>query len=108
MADLLMKLGVQESDLMIEDASRTTYDNAVETTKLLKKRQIRMALLVTDAVDMFRALRCFRKQGVELIPSPCHYRATSYQFSLPGFIPNPRAAVNCNRACHEWLGTVWY
>jgi len=108
MADLLIKLGVKESDVTIEEVSRTTYENAVETTKLLKERQIRKALLVTDAVDMFRALRCFRKQGVELIPSPCHYRATSFQVSLPAFVANPRAALNCNRAFHEWLGMGWY
>jgi uncharacterized SAM-binding protein YcdF (DUF218 family) len=108
MADFLIQMGVKESDLVIEDTSRTTYENAVECAKLLQEGRIDRAVLVTDAVDMYRAERCFRKQGVDLIPSPCHYRATSYQFTLLGLLPNPEAARNCYRVWHEWLGTVWY
>jgi uncharacterized SAM-binding protein YcdF (DUF218 family) len=108
MADFLVQLGVKAADLIIEDQSRSTYENAVESTRLLKQEGIDNAILVTDAVDMYRATRCFRKQGVELTPSPSHFRATSYQFTLLGFIPNAGAARNWQRVAHEWLGTLWY
>jgi uncharacterized SAM-binding protein YcdF (DUF218 family) len=108
MSDFLIQLGVRATDMVLEESSRTTYENALECTKLLEKRQIRKAVLVTDAVDMFRALRCFRKQGVELLPSPCHYRAVRSSVSLFTFIPNPGAARNCQRVCHEWMGMAWY
>jgi uncharacterized SAM-binding protein YcdF (DUF218 family) len=105
---LLIQLGVKEADLAIEDASRTTYENAVECAKLLWESRMDRVVLVTDAVDMYRAERCFRKQGVEVIPSPCHYRATSCRFTLRGLLPNSGAAGTCYRVWHEWLGTLWY
>jgi uncharacterized SAM-binding protein YcdF (DUF218 family) len=108
MAEFLVRLGVPASDIVQENSSRTTYENAVESAKLLQQRHIRKAVLVVDAVDMFRALRCFRKQGVELVPSPCHYRATEFRASLFAFVPSPSAAQAWQRAGHEWLGTAWY
>jgi uncharacterized SAM-binding protein YcdF (DUF218 family) len=108
MADYLEQLGVKPSDVMREDSSRTTYENAVESARLLKERSVSRVVLVVDAVDMFRADACLRKQGIEVVPAPCHYRATRFRFSVPAFLPNPEAAVNVQRVWHEWLGVVWY
>jgi uncharacterized SAM-binding protein YcdF (DUF218 family) len=108
MRDFLVRVGVRDSDIKVEDSSRTTYENAVECAKLLKHAGLEKAVLVTDAVDMFRALRCFRKQGLELTPSPCRYRATEFKATIFAFLPSPGAAKGCQRAWHEWLGTVWY
>ena len=108
MAAFLVQLGVKAADIVQEDSSRNTYENAVQTSRLLKEREIRKAVLVVDAVDMFRALSCFRQQGLELEPAPCHYRATEFEMSFFDFVPNPGAAVHGQRAWHEWLGTAWY
>jgi uncharacterized SAM-binding protein YcdF (DUF218 family) len=108
MADFLVQLEVNRADLIIEDQSRSTYENAVQSTHLLKQSEIAEAVLVTDAVDMYRALCCFRKQGVTLTPSPCHFRATSFEWELLDFIPNAGAARTWQRVAHEYLGTLWY
>ena len=108
MAAFLIQLGVKAGDIVQEDSSRSTYENAVQTSKLLKEREIQKAVLVVDAVDMFRALSCFRQQGFELEPAPCHYRATEFEMSFFEFVPNPGAAARCQRAWHEWVGTAWY
>jgi uncharacterized SAM-binding protein YcdF (DUF218 family) len=108
MRDFLVQLGVKAGDIVMEEASTTTYENAVECAKLLKQRRIDNAVLVTDAVDMYRALRCFRKQGLELTPAPCHYRATDLDTSFYVLLPSPGATLRCHRAWHEWLGTAWY
>jgi uncharacterized SAM-binding protein YcdF (DUF218 family) len=108
MADFLRQLGVKPTDLIVEGASRTTFENAVESARLLMSRRLSSVLLVTDAVDMFRAVRCFEKQGVAVIPAPCHYRATPFQATLFTFLPSHKAVSNCHRVWHEWLGTVWY
>jgi uncharacterized SAM-binding protein YcdF (DUF218 family) len=108
MADFLVQLGVKREDLIIEDQSRSTYENAVQSTHLLKQSEIDAAVLVTDAVDMYRAMSCFRKQGVALTPSPCHFRATSFKWELLDFIPNAGAARTWQRVAHEYLGTLWY
>jgi uncharacterized SAM-binding protein YcdF (DUF218 family) len=108
MGDFLGQLGVRNEDLLLEDRSRTTYENAVECAKLLKERGIRRVVLVVDAVDMPRAAGCLRKQGIEVSPSPCHYRATTFHLSLFSFIPTPGAAATFRRVWHEWLGLAWY
>ncbi len=108
MADFLRQLGVPAADLIVEDASRTTFENAVECGKLLRARRIDKALLVADAVDLFRAEKCFHKQGVAVIPAGCHYRATEFHPSVGAFVPSPGAARSCQRVWHEWLGTAWY
>jgi uncharacterized SAM-binding protein YcdF (DUF218 family) len=108
MRDFLVQLGVRPPDIIVEDTSRTTYENAVESVKLLRRHRLHRAVLITDAADMFRAIACFRKQGVEVAPSACHYRATRLEGSYLDFLPSPVAGCGCQRAWHEWLGAGWY
>lgn len=108
MRDFLVQLGVRESDVLVEDASRTTYENAVESVKVLKARGLRRALLVTDGVDLFRAARCFQKQGAVPVASASWYRASGLEGTLFDYLPSPGAARGCQRAWHEWLGVLWY
>src|SRR5262249_58289118 len=95
-------------DVTTEEASRTTYENAVECSKLLGQRGVHKVVLVTEAVHMFRAERCFRKQGVEAVPSACNHRATELPGALLDFVPTANALEDCQDAVHEWLGTAWY
>jgi uncharacterized SAM-binding protein YcdF (DUF218 family) len=108
MRDFLVQLGVRPSDILVEDTSRTTYENAVESARLLRRHRLDRAVLVTDAVDMFRAVACFRKQGLEVAPAACHYRAARLEGSVFDLLPSPGAARGCQRAWHEWLGAAWY
>lgn len=108
MRDLLLRLGVAESDVIVESRARTTYENAVETRKLLAARKLQGIVLVTEAVHMPRALRCFRKQGVKAIPAACLHRATKFRWKPDFFLPSPDAIRNLSAALHEWLGLAWY
>ena len=108
MRDFLIGVGVNPADVLLEDQSRTTYENAVGCARLLRGRQVGTVVLVTDAVHMYRAERCFRKQGLTVIPAPCNYRATEFRWSLPAFLPHAHAAVGSQEVFHEWLGTLWY
>ncbi len=108
MGDFLRQLGVQSSDLVQEEGSQTTYENAAECAHILKERGIHRVVLVVDAVDMRRAAGCLRKQGVEVVPAPSHSAATHFGWSVTAFLPDPRAAEPVQRVWHEWVGTVWY
>jgi uncharacterized SAM-binding protein YcdF (DUF218 family) len=59
-------------------------------------------------VDLFRAERCFRKQGAEPVASASWYRAAQRERSLFDYLPSPGAAGGCQRAWHEWSGAGWY
>src|SRR5262249_4883172 len=71
MRDFLRDQGVAELQILVEDHSRTTYENAVKAAELLRERGLRHIVLVTDAEHMFRSAGCFRKQGLEVTPAPC-------------------------------------
>jgi uncharacterized SAM-binding protein YcdF (DUF218 family) len=108
MREFLVGHGVRPDDVIVENGSRSTYENAVETRKLLEERGIREVVLVTDASHMRRAVRCFRKQGIHVTPSACRHRATEFPSSVSAWLPDVGAASGCINAAHEWFGLAWY
>jgi uncharacterized SAM-binding protein YcdF (DUF218 family) len=108
LADFLVRLGVKPSDLILEKRSRSTYENAVECRRVLEQRGIRRVVLVTDATHLCRAVRCFRRQGVEVLPSGCWYQASEFRWEAGSFLPHPAAAESSRAVFHEWAGLGWY
>lgn len=108
MRDLLVSLQVPGDRILVEGRARTTYENALFTRSLLQPRGITHVVLVTEALHMPRSLAVFRAAGFEVTPSACGYIAAG-PVSWPGaLLPNAFAAVNIQRATHEWLGLAWY
>lgn len=105
---LLRQLGVAPDDLILEEQSRTTYENALCCREVLKPRGVRRIVLVTDATHMLRAARTFRAAGFEVVPAACNYRAGLWKLTLGDFLPSADAAANIGTTCHEWLGLLWY
>ncbi|NLS95777.1 MAG: YdcF family protein [Planctomycetaceae bacterium] len=99
---------IPDSNLLVEDRSTTTYENAVETRSLLQERNIRKIVLVTDAMHLPRAMACFRAQGIEVVPAGCRYRSAGFQWVPLAFVPSSTSAVVVAEAAHEWIGLLWY
>jgi uncharacterized SAM-binding protein YcdF (DUF218 family) len=108
MRELLVKLGVRPEDLIVENQSFSTYENAVACRKIIQERGFQQVVLVTDASHLPRAIRCFRAQGIDVVPSGCQYRSPCLDARLPGALPSVDAAKMIQRACHEWEGILWY
>jgi uncharacterized SAM-binding protein YcdF (DUF218 family) len=108
MRDFLIDLSVKQEDILVEDESLTTYENAVESIQLLRAQGIQHAVLVTDAAHMYRSQRCFEKLGFPVTPSACRHDATEMKFRPEVLLPNPAAAHNSRRVFHEWCGLLWY
>jgi uncharacterized SAM-binding protein YcdF (DUF218 family) len=108
MRDFLVDHGVAAADMIEEGDAQTTHENAVNTARLLKERGVGRVLLITSAYHMKRAERCFRKQGVDVVPCGCHYKARRFEPDLAAFLPNPVWAREVALALHEWLGIAWY
>jgi len=108
MSDFLADVGVAPADLALEDQSRTTYENAVQTRRLLEPQGVQRIVLVTSATHLRRAVLCYRAQGFEVTPRGCNYRATQFQWSPRTFLPSCDAARALNVAVHEWIGLFWY
>ena len=108
MGEFLTKLGVQSPDLVLEEESRTTYENALKSAEWLQARGIKRVVLVADAVAMARAAGCLRAQKIEVYPAPCHIRAACIRWSLYSFLPSVDTARDFEEVWHEWLGLAWY
>ncbi len=106
MSEFLVTQGIPATDLQIEAKSSTTYENAVQTRKLLDRLSARRILIVTDAVHLPRAALCFQTQGFEVQVSACDY--SDWEWSLSDFLPHIGAAWDVERTAHEWLGITYY
>jgi uncharacterized SAM-binding protein YcdF (DUF218 family) len=108
MRDFLLTQGVRPDDLIVESSSRTTYENAVDSARLLNDQDIHRVVLVTDAAHLRRAVACFRKQGLDVVPCGCHYRALGRNGGPADYLPDPSAAAGVEDAAHEWFGLAFY
>jgi uncharacterized SAM-binding protein YcdF (DUF218 family) len=105
MATFIEDLGVPASALLLEDQSRTTSENAINTIALLHERGINEALLVTSAMHMPRALGVFRKLGLNVIAAPTDFEAVPPVG--PWFLrwmPDSDALDGSSRALKEYAG----
>lgn len=108
MRDFFRQHGIPEADLVLEESSRTTHENAVGCREVLEPLGVRRVVLVTEAAHMYRSVLSFRRQGFDVTAAPCNYHLRRFGWSLHSFLPEPGAAANSQGVCHEWLGTLWY
>jgi uncharacterized SAM-binding protein YcdF (DUF218 family) len=88
MRRLLMAEGVPADVLATEDASQSTHENALYTARLLAGDNGSKVLLTSD-YHMFRAVRAFRKVGMNVLPLPipdARKRATQWLRRWPAFL----------------------
>jgi uncharacterized SAM-binding protein YcdF (DUF218 family) len=106
MAHTLRSLGSARWSIRTEAHSRTTYENAVETSKLLGART-RIAL-VTSALHMPRAMAVFSRQGFHATPFPCGFLAGPPVPGVMEYVPDVVALKESTSAINEWVGLALY
>jgi uncharacterized SAM-binding protein YcdF (DUF218 family) len=110
--DVLVQNGIPSEDILVENKSKNTHENAVETKKLLQSYpEIQSVLLVTSALHMTRSKACFEKEGFENFGcfSTDHFVGEKRGYSIGQFIlPNASNFVSWQSLIHEWLGYVSY
>ncbi len=90
-----------------EDKSRNTAENAMYSHQLLSQSHIKRVLLVTDALQMARAVKQFQGRGLEVIPAPTHFVGI-FKNRILDYIPAAYALELSTRTIHEILGRLWY
>ena len=63
-------LGVPKQNILFEDKSHDTHENALFTAELLKEHQLKSIILVTSASHMKRSALVFNKLGMPVYPAP--------------------------------------
>jgi len=110
MKALAMELGVQENEIITEDSSQNTMQNAARLKKLLTGQGQSRIGLVTSALHMSRAERVFKKVFPEdtIVPVPVGYLYGPPKGPLESMIPSVDALHLSTDALHEWIGMLWY
>lgn len=106
----LKKIDFPDSLYIIENESRNTYENAVNTAKILKEKYPNgKFLLITSGYHMRRSLGCFAKAGLNCDPFSTDMHGGEGRLSFDYFIvPEVSVLNDWNILFHEWLGCLTY
>jgi uncharacterized SAM-binding protein YcdF (DUF218 family) len=97
--DFVLSLHVPEQDIIMEKESRNTHENAVNTARWLKENNASgdSLLLITSATHMRRALGCYQKEGLKVVPYTTDRDSEPRAFDPENlFVPDPDNL-------HKWI-----
>lgn len=106
----LAEIGINSNDIIVENMSKNTFENAKFTAKILRSNDISdTVLLITSSMHMRRAAACFRKQGIAVEEFPTSKitgnRITNYDHLI---VPSLTTLKNWNVLIHEIMGFGMY
>lgn len=110
LSQLLYKCCVPPEDVIIENESRNTYENALYAANILNAKQYgNRFLLITSATHMRRSLMCFENTGLRVDPFSVDERSGKGIYTPDKLIiPDAENINNWDTLIHEWLGIVTY
>lgn len=92
-----------------EGESKTTYENALFSARVLKGAGVGEIMLVTHAWAMPRAAEAFEQAGLKVVPAPTGFTSKSaYEAGVLGWLPSASALLRTHLALHEMTGRWWY
>jgi uncharacterized SAM-binding protein YcdF (DUF218 family) len=110
-ARLARELGVEEGRIVVDRDSRNTHESAAACAKIIQDAFPGDIVLITSAMHMPRAVGCFEREEVDVIPYPVDYRTKNDKHAdiKPlWFLPNSGNLELMYNACREWTGLVMY
>lgn len=103
----LARLQIPDDRILVERLSKTTREQAVAVTRLLRSQGIGRFVLVTSPTHMWRSVLVFRAQGAEVIAStapPGSAEMASKRF----FVPNGESLLLSDDAVYDAFSTLYY
>ncbi len=115
-AELLQRFlemtGMPPEDIMIEDKSKNTAQNAQFTKEFLDNQGINTDqefLLITSAFHMYRAKGCFDKSGLSTETFPTDYYSYDTKYDIPALLfPSADSLTHWHKLVKEWIGITVY
>ena len=105
--DFLIQNKIDSNDIIIENQSRNTKENAINSAKLLDKKN--EYILITSAIHMKRSILCFENEGLKIIPfsvdNSMSYSSNKIEYML---LPRSRVLENWEDLIHEIIGYYVY
>jgi uncharacterized SAM-binding protein YcdF (DUF218 family) len=90
----------------IEDSSRNTFENALYSSRILKKENINNVIVVAQARDMPRILWSFSKVGMNAVPFTLGEGFKGVD--VRDFLPSAKSFLDSFYAMHEIVGLAYY
>ncbi|WP_436227356.1 YdcF family protein [Caballeronia sp. LjRoot29] len=95
----LLARGVSASDLVLENESLNTYQNARNVASIVQPERDETLVLITSAYHMRRSLLAFNAFGLDT-----QVFVSNVRQSTPTFFPRLRGFVDAETALHELIG----
>lgn len=106
---LFQDFGIAPDRILLEDASRNTWENAVLTKQLVNPQPGQNWLLVTSAYHMPRSIGVFRTAGwTGITPYPVDFRTRGAIDRGLGFNGASKGLRRFDIGFREWVGMVVY
>jgi uncharacterized SAM-binding protein YcdF (DUF218 family) len=106
--DIFGRLGGDPARIYRLPEPRTTSEDALYSSALLKPKPSENWLLVTSALHMPRAVGSFRTAGFHVKPHPVEFISPSPTYLLTTYSPGSKALLHFDTAAKEWVGLVAY
>ena len=104
---VLLSLGVNPEDIIIETKSLNTSQNARYSKEIMEEYGFQRPIVVTSAFHMRRAALNFRKVGVKIVPYPADYQVNRHPvFHYTKLRPQTEALLNNVTVLQEDLRMV--
>ncbi len=103
--------GVDNEDILVEDQARNTYENALYSEELLKKKGLgdKKHLVITSAYHLRRALICFEATSLHTEGFSTDFYGTERKFTPDRLLlPDPTAFADWQKIIRELEGLIFY
>jgi uncharacterized SAM-binding protein YcdF (DUF218 family) len=107
----LVQLGIPPENIYADSASRNTLENALNAKRLADSVHLSGPfLLISSAMHLPRAVKVFRKAGINPTLYPCDFvsRTGRNNFLEDCLLPSSIALYRWDNLIKEWLGTLTY
>lgn len=110
-AQNLIALGIPAADILIEDQSKTTAENAAFAKKIIDSTGVLngKAVLITSSFHIPRATETFEAAGIPVRPYPCAFSIlpSSIKPGIEDMIPDPGALGSWSGVIKELMGRLY-
>jgi Uncharacterized conserved protein len=105
----MIQCGVPAQDILVEDESRNTFENASMSKPILQKEHLQPPyVLITSGYHMRRSVWVFEQEQLPVVPFPAHYIAGRSGFGFAHFLPHASTMDAWNIYIKEMVGYYVY
>jgi uncharacterized SAM-binding protein YcdF (DUF218 family) len=105
----LIELGVDGSQIILEEKSRDTYENAKYSKEICEKMGYTSPILLTSGYHLKRSNWIFNHIGLAVAPFPAYFTThETPEYNWRSFLPNRNSLTGVSNALHEYLGLIYY